>query len=97
MSYNGNVDIGLIGDYDAMSDLDEFGRRHRGRRSPSCSRRRARPARRRRAPTGSRRSLDRVALASEVLEAAEHLLDLAAERADLSAAFVAALQPGPQQ
>jgi WS/DGAT/MGAT family acyltransferase len=25
MSYNGNVDIGLIGDYDAMSDLDEFG------------------------------------------------------------------------
>ncbi len=26
MSYNGNVDIGLIGDYDAMSDLDDFGR-----------------------------------------------------------------------
>ena len=25
MSYNGNVDIGLIGDYDAMSDLDQFG------------------------------------------------------------------------
>ena len=25
MSYNGNVDIGLIGDYDAMSDLDRFG------------------------------------------------------------------------
>jgi diacylglycerol O-acyltransferase len=25
MSYNGNVDIGLIGDYDAMSDLDDFG------------------------------------------------------------------------
>jgi diacylglycerol O-acyltransferase / wax synthase len=25
MSYNGNVDVGLIGDYDAMSDLDEFG------------------------------------------------------------------------
>ena len=25
MSYNGSVDIGLIGDYDAMSDLDEFG------------------------------------------------------------------------
>jgi WS/DGAT/MGAT family acyltransferase len=25
MSYNGNVDIGLMGDYDAMSDLDEFG------------------------------------------------------------------------
>jgi WS/DGAT/MGAT family acyltransferase len=26
MSYNGSVDIGLMGDYDAMSDLDEFGR-----------------------------------------------------------------------
>jgi WS/DGAT/MGAT family acyltransferase len=25
MSYNGNVDIALMGDYDAMSDLDEFG------------------------------------------------------------------------
>ena len=25
VSYNGNVDVGLIGDYDAMSDLDEFG------------------------------------------------------------------------
>jgi diacylglycerol O-acyltransferase / wax synthase len=25
MSYNGSADIGLIGDYDAMSDLDEFG------------------------------------------------------------------------
>jgi len=25
MSYNGSVDIGLIGDYDAMADLDEFG------------------------------------------------------------------------
>ena len=25
MSYNGSVDIGLIGDYDAMPDLDEFG------------------------------------------------------------------------
>jgi diacylglycerol O-acyltransferase len=25
MSYNGSVDIGLMGDYDAMSDLDEFG------------------------------------------------------------------------
>jgi WS/DGAT/MGAT family acyltransferase len=25
MSYNGSVDIGLIGDYDAMYDLDEFG------------------------------------------------------------------------
>jgi diacylglycerol O-acyltransferase / wax synthase len=25
MSYNGNVVIGLMGDYDAMSDLDEFG------------------------------------------------------------------------
>jgi WS/DGAT/MGAT family acyltransferase len=25
VSYNGNVDIGLMGDYDAMSDLDEFG------------------------------------------------------------------------
>jgi diacylglycerol O-acyltransferase len=26
MSYNGSVDIGLMGDYDAMSDLDDFGR-----------------------------------------------------------------------
>ena len=25
MSYNGNVTIGLMGDYDAMADLDEFG------------------------------------------------------------------------
>jgi diacylglycerol O-acyltransferase / wax synthase len=25
MSYNGSVDIGLMGDYDAMSDLDDFG------------------------------------------------------------------------
>jgi len=25
MSYNGNVDIGLMGDYDAMSDIEEFG------------------------------------------------------------------------
>src|SRR4051794_2017382 len=25
MSYNGSVDLGLIGDYDAMHDLDEFG------------------------------------------------------------------------
>ena len=25
MSYNGNVDIGMMGDYDAMADLDEFG------------------------------------------------------------------------
>jgi diacylglycerol O-acyltransferase len=25
MSYNGNVDVGLMGDYDAMSDLDDFG------------------------------------------------------------------------
>ena len=25
MSYNGKVDVGLLGDYDAMSDLEEFG------------------------------------------------------------------------
>ena len=25
MSYNGSVVIGLMGDYDAMADLDEFG------------------------------------------------------------------------
>jgi WS/DGAT/MGAT family acyltransferase len=25
MSYNGNVEIGMMGDYDAMADLDEFG------------------------------------------------------------------------
>ena len=25
MSYNGVVDIGLMGDYDAMADLDDFG------------------------------------------------------------------------
>ena len=25
MSYNGNVVIGLMGDYDAMADLDDFG------------------------------------------------------------------------
>jgi len=26
MSYNGGMDFGLLGDYDAMPDLDEFGR-----------------------------------------------------------------------
>ena len=25
MSYNGNVEIGMMGDYDAIADLDEFG------------------------------------------------------------------------
>jgi diacylglycerol O-acyltransferase len=25
MSYNGKVDIGLMGDYDAIEDLDDFG------------------------------------------------------------------------
>jgi hypothetical protein len=25
MSYNGRVDIGLMGDYDVMEDLDDFG------------------------------------------------------------------------
>ena len=25
MSYNGNVDIGLIADYDAIADLDDLG------------------------------------------------------------------------
>jgi len=25
MSYNGGIDFGLLGDYDAMPDLDEFG------------------------------------------------------------------------
>ena len=25
MSYNGQVDFGLIGDYDAMADLESFG------------------------------------------------------------------------
>jgi diacylglycerol O-acyltransferase len=25
MSYNGKIDFGLLGDYDAMSDLEEFG------------------------------------------------------------------------
>ena len=25
MSYNGQIDFGLIGDYDAMADLDSFG------------------------------------------------------------------------
>ena len=35
MSYNGNVDIGLIGDYDAIADLDDLARRPRASRSPS--------------------------------------------------------------
>jgi hypothetical protein len=26
MSYNGGMDFGLLGDYDAMPDLDELGR-----------------------------------------------------------------------
>jgi hypothetical protein len=25
MSYNGQIDFGLVGDYDAMADLDSFG------------------------------------------------------------------------
>ena len=37
MSYNGNVDIGMMGDYDAIADLDEFGRTS-GSRWPSCAR-----------------------------------------------------------
>ena len=44
MSYNGQVDFGLIGDYDAMADLDSFGldleRRDRARSSPRRRRRR---------------------------------------------------------
>ena len=79
MSYNGKVDFGLLGDYDAMPDLEDFGDDARGRRSPSCSRRRASAARRGASRTGSRRSLDRVPLASPVLEAAKHLLDRPAE------------------
>ena len=31
MSYNGGIDFGLLGDYDAMPDLDELGQRPRGR------------------------------------------------------------------
>ena len=31
MSYDGEVDFGLVGDYDAMADLDSFGARPRGR------------------------------------------------------------------
>ena len=67
MSYNGKVDFGLLGDYDAMPDLDDLARCSRTRWS-SCSRRRAgargpsarRPprkaARRPRAPPEERRS-----------------------------------------
>ena len=45
MSYNGEIDFGLLGDYDAMPDLDDVRPTARGRRSPSSWRRRARPAR----------------------------------------------------
>ena len=51
MSYNGKVDFGLLADYDAMPDLEEFGRCSR-KRWRSCSRRRASAARPRRAANG---------------------------------------------
>ena len=38
MSYNGKVNFGLLGDYDALPDLDVHRRGHRASRSTSCSR-----------------------------------------------------------
>ncbi len=32
MSYNGRLDFGLLGDYDAMPDIEDLGSLHRGRR-----------------------------------------------------------------
>ena len=66
MSYNGKVDFGLLGDYDAMPDLEDFGgyleesleaarrgaERARRRRARTEARSPARPARRRKTPAG---------------------------------------------
>ena len=46
MSYDGHMNFGLLGDYDAMSDLDEFAARRSRTRSPSsCALAGARPRR----------------------------------------------------
>ena len=37
MSYNGSMDFGLLGDYDAMHDLEDFGDDGRRLARPSCS------------------------------------------------------------
>ena len=36
ISYNGCLNFGLLGDYDALPDIEERRRRHRGARSTSC-------------------------------------------------------------
>jgi WS/DGAT/MGAT family acyltransferase len=54
MSYNGMVDIGLMGDYDAMEDLDEFG--NDIRESIAELRRAARPRASRRARAATRQT-----------------------------------------
>ncbi len=48
MSYNGQMNFGLLGDFDALPDIDEIGDEHR---------RRTRDARRARARSGSRAGL----------------------------------------
>ena len=50
MSYNGKLDFGLLGDYDAMPDLERLAATSR-RRWPSCWRRRRAPAGPRPRPT----------------------------------------------
>ena len=54
MSYDGGMDFGLLGDYDAMPDLEQLGRDVRRRACRSCSTRpRRRPASRRRTGTAA--------------------------------------------
>jgi WS/DGAT/MGAT family acyltransferase len=58
MSYNGSVDIGLMGDYDAMADLDEFGEDVRESIAELGDVARARAARAKtRAPAGSKQEV----------------------------------------
>ena len=53
MSYNGKLHFGLLGDYDAMGDLEALRRPSRGLPSPSCSRVAAKKERRRTAPAAT--------------------------------------------
>ena len=79
MSYNGKVDFGLLADYDAMPDLEDFGDDARGRaRRAAQGGAQAQQGRGERR-TGSRRSLHRMPVARPVLKAPKHLLDRPAE------------------
>ena len=72
MSYNGGMDFGLLGDYDAMHDLDAFGemvddsleRAHHRREAAAVRRTGGRSPSRRRRPGRSRREATRAAQAA---------------------------------